>query len=149
MNKSYFNTLIISLTLLFTCLPLSSQDITGKWETIDDDSGEARSVIEIYKGDNGRYYGKVVEIFPEPGEDPNPVCTECSTDDPRYNQPILGMVIIKGLEKQNSEYRGGKILDPETGNEYNCRMKTEDGKLHVRGFLGFSLIGRTQIWLPY
>ncbi len=139
-----------SFFLLFLCLSsVKSQDITGKWKTIDDNTGKARSVIEIYQGNDGKYYGKVVKIFPEPGEDPNPRCTECSKDDPRYNQPILGMVIINELTKKGSEYSGGKILDPETGNEYSCKIRLKNGKLVVRGYMGFSLLGRSQTWLPY
>ena len=148
MKKILYPATLFLLSLLFTT-PVIAQNITGKWKTIDDETGKARSVVEIYRGTDGKFYGKVVKIFPEPGEDPNPLCTECNKSDPRYNQPVIGMVIINGLTKKGSEYSGGKILDPENGNEYNCRIRPENGKLNLRGYLGFSWIGRTQMWLPY
>jgi uncharacterized protein (DUF2147 family) len=54
-----------------------------------------------------------------------------------------------GLKKQGEEYNGGEILDPENGKIYRARLKLDDGgkKLDVRGFIGISLFGRSQIWL--
>jgi uncharacterized protein (DUF2147 family) len=58
------------------------------------------------------------------------------------------MTILWGLTKQGDEYQGGEILDPETGKVYRVKMKIQDEgkKLMVRGFIGFSLLGRTQVW---
>ena len=125
-----------------------AQDIVGQWKTIDDETNEVKSVVEIYKGKDGKYYGKIIKLFPKPGEDPNPKCTECSGD--KYNKPIIGMVILTGLEKEGkNDWDDGEILDPESGNVYDCKMWIEDGNLHVRGYLGWSLIGRSQVWKPY
>ena len=90
--------------------------------------------------------GKVEKIFLKPGEDPDPKCEKCEGE--RYNQPIIGMTILWGLTKQGDEYEGGEILDPENCKVYRANMTLEDGgaRLHVRGFIGFSLFGRTQIW---
>jgi uncharacterized protein (DUF2147 family) len=96
---------------------------------------------------NGQYEGKVERIFPKPGEDPNPKCEKCEGS--RRNQPVMGMTILWGLTKQGEEYQGGEILDPENGKVYRARIKLIDNgqKLDVRGFIGFSLFGRSQIWI--
>ena len=64
-------------TLMLACTSLSAQDIIGTWKTIDDESGKPRSVVEIYEKD-GAYFGKIIKLFREPGEDPDPICDECS-----------------------------------------------------------------------
>ncbi len=118
----------------------------GLWKTIDDNSGKPRGLVRIREV-NGRFEGKVEKAFPQPGEDPAPKCDKC--DGARHNQPVLGMTILWGLGKQGDEYGDGEILAPETGKIYRARMKLIDNgkKLEVRGFIGFSLFGRTQTWL--
>jgi len=114
--------------------------IEGKWKTIDDETKQAKSIVEIYKkGD--QYYGKVSQLLIKPA---NPNCTECKAD--RKNRPIVGMEIIRGLRKDGNEFTDGTITDPKTGKTYKCTIKREGDKLNVRGYLGFSLIGRTQTW---
>ena len=116
--------------------------VIGKWKTIDDETGKAKSIVEVYET-SGKIYGKVVEILEE--ENKNRVCENCSGED--KNKPILGMIVIKGLSKVGTEYKKGKILDPKNGKLYQCFI-TLDGndKLKVRGFIGISLFGRTQYW---
>ena len=118
----------------------------GLWKTIDDNTGKPRGLVRIMEV-NGEYQGKVEKIFIEPGEDPDPKCEKC--DGARHNQPVIGMTILWGLKKQGDEYEGGAILDPESGKVYRARMKLdgEGGKLSVRGFIGFALLGRTQTWV--
>ena len=119
-----------------------AQGVVGKWKTIDDETGEAKSIVEIYK-ENGKIYGKVVEIL-NPSKR-NGVCEKC--DDHRKDKPILGMVIINGLEKDDDEYEGGKILDPQKGKEYKCKIWLDEDnkdKLYVRGYVAF--LYRTQNW---
>jgi uncharacterized protein (DUF2147 family) len=128
---------------------LSAQTVLGKWKTIDDETNREKSIVEIYKGDDGKIYGKVVELFRLPDEDQDPICDECDEDDPRYNQRVKGMVILEGLVDDGSgkKWEDGEILDPKNGNVYSCYIELEsDKKLKVRGFLGFSLLGRTQYW---
>lgn len=121
------------------------QSITGKWKTIDDETGKEKSIVQIYQADDGSFYGKIVELFREPGEDPDPVCQECDEDDSRYRQKINGMVIINSLEQDGRYFTDGDILDPENGNVYRCKIWTEGDKLMVRGYLG--PFYRTQEWL--
>jgi uncharacterized protein (DUF2147 family) len=139
MNKKIVFTTVFFFSVFFFA---QSQTVIGKWKTIDDETGKARGIIEIYEK-SGKIYGKVVDILEQ--EHKKKVCIKCSGED--KNKPILGMIIIKGLSKDNSEYNNGKILDPKNGKLYQCyiTLETKD-KLKVRGYIGFSLFGRTQYW---
>lgn len=133
---------LLTLVVLLVSTVFYSQGIIGKWKTIDDETGEAKSIVEIYER-SGKIYGKVTEIL-----DPKrakSLCQGCSGDD--ANKPILGLVILKGLTKDGSEYNGGSILDPKNGKVYRCLIELKDkDKLKVRGYIGFSVFGRTQYW---
>lgn len=144
-----FGTLVrIAVLLVLTAFSTHAADLSpvGLWKTIDDNTGQPRGLVRVSQA-NGEYQGKVEKIFPKSGEDPNPSCDKC--DGARRSQPVIGMTILWGLTKQGDEYQGGEILDPENGKVYRAKMKLEDAgrKLHVRGFIGLSLLGRTQIWL--
>ncbi len=134
----------ITILALFISMAFYGQNYTviGKWKTIDDETGKAKSIVEVYEK-SGKIYGKVVEILEE--ENKNRVCENCSGED--KNKPILGMIVIKGLSKVGKEYKKGKILDPKNGKLYQCFITLDgDDKLKVRGFIGISLFGRTQYW---
>lgn len=134
MKKSAF---AFALSLLSV---MSFAQIEGKWKTIDDETKQAKSIVEIYKkGD--KYFGKISQLLVKPA---NPNCTECKDD--RKNRPILGMEIIRGLKKDGDEFTDGSITDPKSGKTYKCTIKRNGDQLSVRGYLGFSLIGRTQTW---
>ena len=133
------------ITLLF-CITvmtsMQSQSVIGKWKTIDDATGEAKSIVELFSK-SGKIYAKVVDIL-DPATKNN-LCKQCSGED--KNKPILGLTIIKGLSKDGSEYNSGEILDPKNGKLYKCALTLESkDKLKVRGYIGFSLLGRTQYW---
>lgn len=134
---------ILTMGLLFLVIGnVQSQTVIGKWKTIDDETGEAKSIVEVYE-QSGKIYGKIIRILRK--EHINDVCSLCPGAN--KNKPILGMVIINGLKKDGDEYKGGTILDPTTGKTYKCNI-TLDGvdKLKLRGFIGISLLGRTQYW---
>lgn len=134
--------LILTFAILFITTTFS-QSVIGKWKTIDDETGEAKSIVEIYEN-AGKVYGKVVEIFDEKRK--HDLCKECSGVD--KNKPIQGMVILRGLTKDEDEYSGGKIIDPKNGKIYKCTISLENkDKLKIRGYIGFSLIGRSQYWI--
>ena len=118
-----------------------STDILGKWMTIDDESGQAKSVVEIFKKSDGKYYGKIVKLLQKPE---NENCVNCKDD--RKNKPLLGLEIIRGLKKEGNEYTAGNITDPKSGKTFKCTITRDGDKLNVRGYMGFSLIGRTQTW---
>jgi uncharacterized protein (DUF2147 family) len=141
-------TIVLTVILLNIVSSLVAAELSpvGLWKTIDDNSGQPKGLVRI-REINGQFDGRIEKIFPKPGNDPAPKCDKC--DGARRNQPVLGMTILWGLTKQGEDYQGGEILDPENGKIYRAKMKLADGgkKLEVRGFIGVSLFGRSQIWL--
>lgn len=135
--------IILSVVLVvFSVISVLAQDVTGKWKTIDDDTGEAKSIVEIYSKD-GKMYGKVVEILNKSKKDA--LCVDCPGD--AKGKRIEGLVILKDLKKDGNEYKGGTIMDPNNGKVYKSHMSLDGAdKLKVRGYVGFSLLGRTQVW---
>ncbi|MEM7016256.1 MAG: DUF2147 domain-containing protein [Pseudomonadota bacterium] len=137
---------IVGLVVLLMSLPAAAarDSLFGLWKTVDDQTKEIGSVVEIYEKE-GKLFGKIIKLFPKEGEDPNPVCVKC--DDHRKDQPIIGLNIIEGLSKDGDEWEGGTVLSPGEGKVYKCKIWLEDGKLKLRGYVGF--IYRTQTWEPY
>jgi uncharacterized protein (DUF2147 family) len=122
----------------------------GTWTTIDDATGKPRSVVEITEH-NGELQGQVKQVLNRTPEDiardgDPPLCKDCEGE--RKNQPIVGMVILWGVKKDGDAWDGGRILDPANGKTYKVRITpVHDGKeLDVRGYIGVSLIGRSQVW---
>jgi uncharacterized protein (DUF2147 family) len=133
-----FHTLLISL-IVFS---VQSDPIEGTWVTQDDETGKQKSEVLIYKED-GKLYGKITKLLLP--EDQGKKCVNCKGAN--KDQPIEGMIIIKDLELDDDTWEEGTILDPKSGKVYDCYVDFEDtNTLKVRGFLGFSLLGRTQIW---
>jgi len=130
-------------TLFMVCTAYAQAPIVGKWKTIDDETNEPKSIVKIFEKD-GKYFGTIVELFRKPGEEPNPVCDECDSDDDRKDKPVLGMEILRGLEQDGDEYDEGTILDPGDGKVYDCKLWVEEGNLMVRGYIAFFF--RTQTW---
>lgn len=129
------------LIILILCLKGNSQSIVGQWITYDDQTNDKKAVIEIYELDN-QYFAKIVESYVS---EENAICETCKGS--KKGQPIIGLVIIENLKKDNDEYNGGTILDPENGKTYKCYLElVNENKLKVRGYLGVSLFGRTQYW---
>jgi uncharacterized protein (DUF2147 family) len=120
--------------------------IQGLWRTMDDKTHQPRGVVRIYL-DHNEYSGKIVSSF-DPRE-VHKVCEPCSGA--LHNQPIIGLQILSGMREHDGEYSGGTIVDPETGEEYRCKMTLADNgrKLMVRGYVGLALFGRTQVWTRY
>ncbi|MGV4439604.1 DUF2147 domain-containing protein [Ornithobacterium rhinotracheale] len=132
------------LLLLFISLSgfIMAQSPVGTWKTIDDNTGKARSFVKIYEK-NGELFGKIVKITNPALQDKR--CEKCKGD--KKNKPLLGFEVITGLKKNGNIWEDGKITDPDSGKEYSCKIELDGkDKLKVRGFLGFSLLGRTQVW---
>jgi uncharacterized protein (DUF2147 family) len=125
------------------CAAADASSPIGEWKTFDDKTGQARAIVRIYEQD-GKVFGKIERSF-VPGAESR-VCGVCTDD--RKNQPMLGLVIIRNMTRTDDGYAGGDILDPDNGSVYRCKLHVEDGgaKLLVRGFIGISLLGRTQTW---
>ncbi len=136
------NKYILLVTLLIS-QSISSQTVLGKWKTVDDETGEEKSIVEIYQ-ENGKVFGKIIEIFDTTKRDLP--CTFCTGED--YNQPVLGLNIIKGMEKYGGVFKKGTVTNPEDGKVYDCRIKLDDddpNRLQLRGYIAFFY--RTQYWI--
>ena len=134
-----FVILFLVIILSFT---VSSQSIFGKWKTIDGETGEEKSIVEIYK-ENGKIFGKVVGILNP--NDRNVLCDKSEGDE--YNTPVMGLVLIKNMQKEGKYYKGGTIFDPERGKKYRCRLYIDKDKpdiLQVRGYIAF--LYSSQYW---
>lgn len=134
---------IIALLLVAMSTSAQVNKILGDWKTVDDKTGEKRSVVTIYKGSDGLYYGKISKMLMYTDLDLK--CDQCKGED--YNKPIEGLVIIRGMEAKDGELVGGKVLDPESGKFYYGKIYLKNGKLVLRGSLdkrGF--LGRNQTW---
>ncbi len=116
----------------------------GHWRTVDDKTNRVRSILRVWES-HGEYYGTIEKIFKEPGD--TGICSKCPGA--FRDKPILGMTIIWGLEKTGDHvWSNGSILDPVSGKIYRVSLTlSEDGRsIRARGYIGFSLFGRTQNW---
>lgn len=136
---------LLALPLLALSMSAMAADATGRWKTIDDETGKVKSIVEIYKTTNGTLAGKVVEIL-HSDKGPNPVCDKCSGSN--KNKPIKGMVILWNLKEQDAtHWTGGTVLDPAKGKTYKSKIELQAGgdKLDMDGCIAF--ICRTQTWV--
>ena len=132
----------VILILFLLPVTINAQDILGKWKTIDDKTGQAKSTVEIYKKD-GKIFGKIIEIYDSTKRDL--LCYNCEGNE--YNKPVLGLVIIKNLTQDGEYFENGTIFDPEEGKTYKCRLSIDEddpNKLMVRGYIAFFYA--TQYW---
>jgi uncharacterized protein (DUF2147 family) len=147
-----YNTNMMKLILSFLLLTTFSfssfgqiEKIVGRWKTIDDKEKVAKSIVNIFKATDGKYYGKIEKLF----KDPNKLCTEC--EGANKDKPIMGMIIVNNMTEKDGKLTGGTILDPNNGKVYRCNISLDDSngeRLSVRGSLDrMGWIGRSQIWL--
>jgi uncharacterized protein (DUF2147 family) len=116
----------------------------GRWTTIDDVTGKKRAVVNITIS-NGVLNGTIVSFYPQPGD--NGICDNCPGN--FKGKPVKGLRFIWGLKDDgNGQWSGGNILDPKTGKVYRAKITQEgNSKLQVRGYVGISVLGRTQTWV--
>lgn len=138
--------LLFALALMLPGVPAVAADLSspaGLWRTVDDKTGRERSDVRIYELD-GKFYGRVERILDS--KEAVQKCAKCTDD--RRDQPVLGMVIMRGLARDGDQWSGGRIVDPETGDTYRCKMHLVDGgqKLELRGYLMMPMLGRSQTW---
>jgi uncharacterized protein (DUF2147 family) len=135
----------LAAVLLVAPLRAAEPSAIGLWEQVDEKSGKAESWFKITEH-NGVYEGAIVKIFFKPGEDENWRCDKCEGAD--QGKPVLGLTLIKGMQRNRFDYQNGTIMDPRDGSVYRALMHlSPDGqKLEVRGYLGISLFGRSQVW---
>ncbi len=135
--KKILYLMAIAITITLSAQSQTNADaITGIWFTAPKDAK-----IEIYK-ESGHYFGKIV-WGKETGrkDDKNP-------DASLRNRDLMGTVILRNFEFNGKDkWESGKIYDPNNGKTYSCNIKLKDkNTLEVRGYIGFSLLGRTEIW---
>jgi len=136
-SKTIFSILIF----LFLAFMSFAQSPIGTWKTIDDETGAAKSHVEIYEK-NGKLYGKIVKLLQR---EPDVLCVPCPGE--KKNQKVLGMEILWDLQPYEDYWSYGKVLDPESGKEYKCNVSINgNNKLDLRGYIGFAALGRTQTW---
>ncbi len=134
---------------LFASVPMAFADNLGTpvgvWETIDDHTHEPAALVQITQSGDGTFSGKIIKGL-NANDAPDRRCTQCT--DERKDQKIQGMTVIRGMKREGEKWDGGRILDPMNGREYSCAMHLESGgqKLVVRGYIGVSLLGRSQTW---
>ena len=134
------NKLLVVIAVLLTVQLSNAQDILGKWRTIDDETGEPKSIVNLYEKD-GKLYGDIIEILNP--DKVNSVCSKCEGE--LKDKPIMGMTIINSMVKDDDIYENGTIVNPSTGKTYKCRLKLEEAnKLQVRGYVAFFY--KTQYW---
>ena len=126
------------VALLFATL--SYAQIEGKWKTIDDETGKPKSIVEIFKKTDGKYYGKINQLLIKPE---NNNCVKCKDD--RKNKPLLGMEIIRGLSKDGNEFSGGTITNPKDGKSYKTEIVREGDVLKVKAII-LGIAVKTQTW---
>ncbi|MCC6815342.1 MAG: DUF2147 domain-containing protein [Saprospiraceae bacterium] len=139
MNRILFTVLfsICNLCLTFA----QNNNVLGKWKTIDDTNGKAKSIVEIYLKD-GKLFAKVIELLEAAT---TKVCNHCPGE--KAGKSLMQMDIIWNMTASESDWDGGQIVDPKNGKVYSCIISLESvDKLKVRGYFGLSLIGRTQYW---
>lgn len=143
---------ISALGVAALCLPAPltaalAQDLSspvGRWQTVDDKTGKPSGIVRIYE-QNGTLYGNIEKVF-----DPARAALNCvACIDDRKGKPLIGLNIIRGLKRDGDAWDGGTVIDPETGSVYKSSARLDDGgrKLVLRGYLGISLLGRSQTWM--
>jgi uncharacterized protein (DUF2147 family) len=133
---------IVAVAIFTTSSLWAADPIVGKWKTIDDETKQVKSIVEIYAQD-GKIFGKVLQVLI--AKDKGKVCDKC--EGANKGKPVEGMVIVKNMKDDGSQWADGTILDPAKGKEYKCKMKAIEGgnKLEVKGCISF--LCRTQIWV--
>ena len=133
-----------ALALVLVQANAATPTAAGVWKQIDE-NGKVGALVTITE-EGGVFIGWLSRLFLDPGDDPNPVCTECPGA--KHNQPILGLVFIEGMKQSDLDYEGGTILDPETGKLYKASMSLDPSgsRLTVRGYIGLPIFGRSQTW---
>jgi uncharacterized protein (DUF2147 family) len=141
--------LLAACALVLATAPALAQNTpVGLWKSIDDDTKKEKSLVRIVEAD-GVLVGRIEKLL-DPDRKPDAVCEKC--DDDRKDKPVLGLNIIRGVQKTPTDagaWEGGTILDPAKGKVYRLRLQMADEgrKLEVRGYIGTPMLGRSQTWI--
>lgn len=139
-SKQY---VIFFLAFFWVRLLAASPSPEGYWTMIDDKTGKPRVLVNVIIND-GILSGVIEDVYKQPGD--KGVCSKCPGE--FKDKPTHGLRFVWGLrESSPGLWDGGHILDPKTGKIYRVKMTIKSKKMYVRGYVGFSMLGRTQIWL--
>lgn len=119
-----------------------AEDVLGEWLP---SQGKAHIKISKY----GDYFSGRIVWLEEPNDEKTgkPKVDKHNPDPKRKNTPILGLLLMQGFKFEDGAWKDGTIYDAESGKTYNCTLKLKDkNTLEVRGFIGISLLGRTDVW---
>lgn len=134
--------ILFMFSVIFTHAVFAASGIEGRWTTIDDKTGQKRAVVQLSVS-GGTLSGTIIDVYKQPGD--TGICDECPGN--FKGKPVKGLRFVWGLHQAGpNQWEGGKILDPKTGKIYSAKMTLNGDKLEVRGYLGVSLLGRTQTW---
>jgi uncharacterized protein (DUF2147 family) len=123
-------------------LSVKLQNAVGHWQVLNSD-GSPGGKVETYLQE-GKLFGRVTEV--RPGRTPKDVCDKCTGDN--KNQQILGMVMMRNFHSEGDDWVDGTVVDPENGKEYKGKVwAVGKDTLKMRGFIGISLLGRTESWV--
>jgi uncharacterized protein (DUF2147 family) len=134
---------ILLLATLLLSYEAFAENITGRWTTIDDKTGQKRAIVEL-KEMNGILSGQIIKVFAKKGDTGR--CNNCPGA--FKDQPTQGLRFVWGLKKINQDtWDKGHILDPKSGHVYSAKITQHGKQLDVRGYLGLAAIGRSQTWI--
>jgi uncharacterized protein (DUF2147 family) len=127
---------------------ISAAELEGFYKTIDDKTGNAKSIVRLYECGSS-LCGRIVALYDEKGAKIEETLSapQRVADKVEGAPKMAGLDIIWNMKYNKEEYSGGKILDPKSGSIYSCVIwqdKKDTKLLNVRG--KFGPIGRTQIW---
>lgn len=141
---------IVGFSIACASLTTFAASIEGYWKSIEERTGEQLSIVEIRKGNDDRYHGKIVYRYPNSHGIALTNCTKCPA--PYTNKPILGLEILSGFREDPNKpdsYIDGRVLEPTSGRIYKGKavVSGEGKRLRMRGYMGVSALGRTVVWL--
>lgn len=133
--------LLFFSVLTINAFAQSKDAILGKWAS---SNGEGQ--IEIF-AIGGKYFGKLAWLKEPNNANGKPKLDTKNPTANLQNRPLLGLVILKDFVFDDGKWTDGNIYDPKTGKTYSCILSLkENGLLNIRGYVGISLIGRSETW---
>lgn len=150
MNQKLLIKCMLGMTMGFSSVLAYAASIEGYWKSIEERTGQQLSIVEIRKGDDGKFHGKIIYRYPNASGNALTHCTKCAA--PNTNKPILGLEILYNFREDPNKpdsYIDGRVLEATSGKVYKGKASVTAGgkRLRMRGYMGFSALGRTVVWI--